>query len=163
MTDKNGTQYVFGSTADSQQSDPNNASDTYKWMLKQVTDTNNNTITYNYFRDSGQIYPSSTLYTGNGSSTGIFEVDFQRTASADDATSSAMGFPVSSNYRISEIDVKVNGSWVRKYVLGYGVGDNDVNVDLKFDSGIGNEQPRNGGDTPVVHLCLPRTNSGLDD
>ena len=124
MTDKNGTQYVFGSTADSQQSDPNNASDTYKWMLKQVTDTNNNTITYNYFRDSGQIYPSSTLYTGNGSSTGIFEVDFQRTASADDATSSAMGFPVSSNYRISEIDVKVNGSWVRKYVLGYGVGDN---------------------------------------
>jgi RHS repeat-associated protein len=124
MTDKNGTQYTFGSTADSQQSDPNNASDTYKWMLKQVTDTNNNTITYSYFNDSGQIYPSSTLYTGNGSSTGIFEVDFLRTSSTDNATSSWTGFGVKSNYRVSEIDAKVNGTWVRKYALAYTTGDN---------------------------------------
>ena len=124
MIDKNGTQYVFGSTSDSQQSDPNNSADVYKWMLKQVTDTNNNTIIYNYFKDSGQIYPSSTFYTGNGSSTGIFEVDFQRTAVTDNATSSATGFAVNSNYRVSEIDVKVNGTWVRKYVLGYTAGDN---------------------------------------
>jgi hypothetical protein len=31
---------------------------------------------------------------------------------------------VNSNYRVSEIDAKSNGTWVRKYVLGYGVGDN---------------------------------------
>ncbi len=47
---------------------------------------------YNYFKDSGQIYPSSTIYTNNDSTTGIFEVDFLRTASTDNATSSATGF-----------------------------------------------------------------------
>jgi RHS repeat-associated protein len=126
MTDKNGTQYAFGSAGDSQQSDPNNSAHVYKWMLKQVTDTNNNTVTYNYFKDSGQIYPSSTLYSGNGSSTGMFEVDFTlaTTTSIDNATSSAAGFPVNSNYRVSEIDAKANGTWVRKYALGYTVGDN---------------------------------------
>jgi RHS repeat-associated protein len=124
MTDKSGTQYVFGSTPDSQQSDPNNAAHVYKWMLKQVTDTNGNSVLYNYFKDSGQIYPSSTIYTNTSSTTGIFEVDFQRTSNADNATSSATGFAVQSNYRVSEIDVKTNGVWVRKYVLGYTTGDN---------------------------------------
>ena len=125
MTDKNGTQYVFGSTSDSQQSDPNNSAHVYKWMLKTVTDTNNNTVSYSYFKDSGQIYPSSTLYTGNGTSTGPFEVDFKlaTTTLIDNGTSSAAGFAVSSNYRVSEIDAKVNGTWARKYTLGYIAGD----------------------------------------
>jgi YD repeat-containing protein len=124
MTDKKGTQYAFGSTADSQQGDPNNPANVYRWMLKQVTDTNGNTIAYSYFKDGGQVYPSSTTYTGNGASSGIFEVDFLRAANGDNGTSSAMGFGVKSNYRISEIDAKVNGTWVRKYSLGYKAGDN---------------------------------------
>ena len=104
VTDKNGTQYVFGSTPDSSQNDPNNASDTYRWMLKQVTDTNGNSITYNYFKDSGQIYPSSTIYTNTSSTTGIFEVDFLLASSTDNGTSSATGFTINSNYRVSQID-----------------------------------------------------------
>jgi len=126
MTDKNGTQYTFGSSTDALQNDPNNASNTYKWMLKQIKDTNNNVVTYNYTKDSGQIYPSSTFYTGTPTSTGIFEVDFKlaTTTTIDNATSSATGFAVNTNYRVSEIDAKSNGTWVRKYVLGYTVGDN---------------------------------------
>lgn len=124
MTDKNGTQYLFGSTSDSQQSDPNNATHVFKWMLKTTTDTNGNSVSYTYFKDSGQIYPSSTTYTNTSSTTGIFEVDFQRAASTDNTTSSATGFAVNSNYRVSEIDVKVNGTWVRKYILGYAPGSN---------------------------------------
>ena len=126
MIDKNGTQYTFGSSTDALQNDPNNASHVYKWMLKSVTDANNNTVTYNYTKDSGQIYPSSTMYTGTATSTGIFEVDFKlaTTTTIDNATSSATGFPVNTNYRVSEIDAKANGTWVRKYVLGYTVGDN---------------------------------------
>ncbi len=124
MTDKNGTQYVFGSTSDSQQNDPANASDTFKWMVKQITDTNGNTAVYNYVNDSGQIYPSSTVYTGTATSTGIFEVDFLKQSRPDTATSSFTGFGASSQYRINEIDAKVNGTWVRKYALGYTAGDN---------------------------------------
>jgi RHS repeat-associated protein len=124
MTDKNGIQYTFGSTSSSQQSDPNNATHVYKWMLNTITDTNNNTVVYTYFKNSGQIYPSSTIYTGNGSSTGIFEVDFLLASSTDNGTSSATGFAVNSNYRVSDIEAKVNGTWVRQYNLGYGTGDN---------------------------------------
>jgi RHS repeat-associated protein len=124
MTDKNGMQYVFGSTSDSQQSDPNNAAHVYKWMLKQVTDTNGNSILYYYFNDSGQIYPSSTVYTNTSSTTGIFSVNFLRASSTDNATSTATGFAVNSNYRVSEIDVNVSSTWVRKYVLNYTTGDN---------------------------------------
>jgi hypothetical protein len=124
MIDKNGTQYAFGLTSSSEQNDPNNSANVYKWMLQNATDTNGNAISYSYFKDSGQIYPSSTIYTANGTSTGIFEVDFQRATSTDNETSSASGFAVNSNYRVSEIDAKVNGTWARKYVLGYITGDN---------------------------------------
>src|SRR5262249_31730549 len=72
----------------------------------------------------GQIYPSSTTYTNTGSTNGIFEVDFLRASSTDNGTSSVTGFPVNSNYRVSEIDAKVSGTWVRKYALSYKTGDN---------------------------------------
>jgi hypothetical protein len=124
VIDKDGTEYAFGSASSSQQADPNNASNVFRWMLDQVTDKNGNTITYSYFKDSGQIYPSSTVYTNSSSSSGIFQVDFSRTTSTDNTVSYATGFSVNSNYRISEIAAKVNGSWVRKYALGYTVGDN---------------------------------------
>ncbi len=124
MFDKNGIQYAFGSASDSQQSDPNNAAHIFKWMLKTVTDTNGNTVTYNYFKNAGQVYPSSTIYDNTTSTTGIFEVDFLLATSTDNGTSSATGFAVNSNYRVGEIESKVNGTWVRKYNLAYGIGDN---------------------------------------
>jgi hypothetical protein len=103
MTDKNGTQYVFGLASSSEQSDPNNAAHVYKWMLQQMTDTNGNNVTYSYFKNSGQIYPSSTTYTNTTSTTGIFQVNFILASSTDNSTSTATGFAVSSNYRVSEI------------------------------------------------------------
>jgi RHS repeat-associated protein len=124
MIDKNGVQYAFGSASDSQQSDPNNAAHVFKWMLKTVTDTNGNTVSYNYFKNAGQVYPSSTIYDNTTSTTGIFEVDFLLATSTDNGTSSATGFAVNSNYRVSEIEAKVNGTWVRKYNFAYGTGDN---------------------------------------
>jgi Salmonella virulence plasmid 65kDa B protein len=126
MIDKNGTSTRSARARMRFRGDPNNSAHVYRWMLKTITDTNNNTVLYNYVKDSGQVYPSSTMYTGNGTSTGIFEVDFAlaTTTLIDNATSSATGFAVNSNYRVSEIDAKANGTWVRKYVLGYKVGDN---------------------------------------
>jgi RHS repeat-associated protein len=124
VTDKNGTQFVFGSSTASRQTDPNNSSTIFRWMLQEVRDTNNNLISYSYFKDSGQIYPSSTSYTNTATSTGIFQIDFLRESRGDHATSSNTGFAVSTNYRINEIDAKVSGSLVRKYALAYTTGDN---------------------------------------
>src|SRR5260370_31487207 len=93
-------------------------------MLSKVQDTNGNSISYNYVSDAGQIYPSSTVYTNNSSTTGIFEVDFLRTTSTDATAYYNTGFKVQSNYRVNEIDAKANGSLVRKYALAYTTGDN---------------------------------------
>lgn len=93
-------------------------------MLEEVRDTNDNYISYSYYKDSGQIYPSAIKYTGNGSTDGIFEIDFQRESRSDTATSWQTGFGVKTLYRINEIDAKVNGTLVHKHVLGYTMGAN---------------------------------------
>jgi len=160
MTDKDGTQYTFGSAASSEQNDPNNSSNVYRWMLTEVRDTNDNYISYAYFKDAGQIYPSSIVYTGNGSTDGIFEIDFLRTASADNATSSATGFPVRSNYRINEIDAKVNGSWVRKYALAFSVGDNGSTTLLSSITESGHDSQGNTITLPPTSFSYQSQTAG---
>ncbi len=116
---KDGTQYKFGYESASRQDDPANTNNVYKWMLQEIRDTNDNYVSYVYFKDVGQIYPSSIKYTGSGNTDGIFNIDFQRIFRADNFVSYATGFAVNSNYLISEIDSKINGNWVSKYVLSY--------------------------------------------
>ncbi|MEK7080273.1 MAG: FG-GAP-like repeat-containing protein, partial [Patescibacteria group bacterium] len=116
---KNGTQYKFGYDIVSRQDDLANLNNVYKWMLQEVRDTNDNYISYSYFKDAGQIYPLAIRYTGNGLTDGIFEIDFQRISRTDNFVSYTTGFAVNSNYLINEIDAKINGNWVSKYVLNY--------------------------------------------
>nr|WP_255679752.1 SpvB/TcaC N-terminal domain-containing protein [Methylocystis sp. WRRC1] len=123
VTDKRGTRYTFGSTTAERQDDPADSTRIYKWMLTEVRDTNNDFITYQYYKDAGQIYPSSIIYTGNGATNGVFQIDFTRTSRTDNKQLTALaGFPVKTNYRISEIAASVNGSWARKYALSTGTG-----------------------------------------
>jgi len=124
VTDKTGTTYKFGTSASSRQDNPLDSTQVYKWELDEVRDTNGNYIKFTYFKDAGQIYPSTILYTGNGVTDGPFEVDFLRESRSDIASSSLPGFQIVSKYRINEIDAKVSGTWVRKYALGYSAGDN---------------------------------------
>jgi hypothetical protein len=124
VTDKSGTVYKFGTTAASRQDNPSDSSQIYKWELDEIRDTNNNYIKYSYTKDVGQIYPNQILYTGNGVTDGPFEVDFLKESRGDIASSSQPGFQIVSKFRINEIDVKVGGTWVRKYTLSYATGDN---------------------------------------
>jgi hypothetical protein len=124
VTDKRGTTYKFGTTTGSRQDDVAGSTRIYKWMLDEIRDPNGNFIKYEYYKNDGQIYPSKIIYTGNGSTDGIFETEFVRESRTDVASSTKPGFNVKTNYRISEIQTKVNGSWVRKYVLLYTTGDN---------------------------------------
>jgi hypothetical protein len=124
VTDKRGTNYKFGTTAVSRQDNPSDSSQIYKWELDEIRDTNNNYIKYSYTKDAGQIYPNQILYTGNGSTDGPFEVDFLKESRSDIASSSEPGFQIVSKSRINEVDVKVSGTWVRKYTLSYTTGDN---------------------------------------
>jgi Salmonella virulence plasmid 65kDa B protein len=62
VVDKNGVRYTFGTSTLSRQDDPADATRIYKWMLEEIRDTNNNYIKYQYYKDGGQIYPSSIVW-----------------------------------------------------------------------------------------------------
>jgi len=124
VTDKQGVIYIFGPANSSRQYDPSDTSKVYKWMLEEVRDTNDNYISYEYYQDGNEIYPYKVKYTGHDTTDGIFEVEFLREARNDEMQSFKTGFEVNTDYRIYEIQAKVNGSWVRKYELDYINGDN---------------------------------------
>ncbi len=119
VTDKNGAIYKFGAQAATRQDNPTDSTKVFKWMLEEVRDTNNNYISYQYFKNSGQIYPSKIIYTGNGTTDGILQIEFFREARTDAVTSDTPGFTVVSNYRINTVQAEVSGTWVRKYTVAY--------------------------------------------
>ncbi len=113
VTDKNGTQYNFGTNTNGRQDDPDNSSRIFTWMLNKTIDTNGNTISYTYFKDQGQIYPDTISYN----QTGIFSVEFSHTPRTYSNISYGPAFKVITAYRISSINVKINGSLSNKYTI----------------------------------------------
>jgi RHS repeat-associated protein len=124
ITDKMGTVYTFGKIQADRQDNPNDNTKIYKWMLSEVRDTNDNFIRYQYYKDAGQIYPEKIFYTGHGEADGVFEIEFIREERADNLGSFQTGFSVTNNYRISQILVKIDAQWQKKYYLNYETGDN---------------------------------------
>jgi hypothetical protein len=113
VTDKKGTQYQFGITANGKQDNPNDTSKVFTWMLEKVVDANGNTISYTYFKDQGQIYPESISYN----QTGVFAIEFSRTPRTYINTSYGAAFKVVTAYRISGINIKVSGILANKYTI----------------------------------------------
>jgi hypothetical protein len=127
ITDKNGVVYKYGAQAGTRQDDPSDSTHIFRWMLEEARDTNNNYITYGYYKDAGQIYPDTITYTGNNVTAGIFTVVFNREAYDTVNSVSPYGFypnfKVTTNYRINTITTNISGSWVHKYDLTYTTGD----------------------------------------
>jgi RHS repeat-associated protein len=145
VTAKNGLKYTFGLTTASRQDDPVNVSRIYKWLLAEVRDTNDNFIKYEYLKDDGQIYPCKIKYTGSGVVDGIYEVEFVRDSVVrnDKSISYNTGFKITTNYKTSEVQVKTNSVWTKKYVLNYLVGDNGVRSVLKSITESGKDEAGN--------------------
>ena len=110
MYDKRGTRYMFGSNDTGRQYDTSTgtSTNTYKWYLQDVRDTNGNYIKYTYTRDNNEVYPGQIIYTGNGANDGPEVVSFATTTRPDPRISFVPGFKVTTNYRISEIDAAFN-------------------------------------------------------
>ena len=145
VTDKNGLVYKFGTSTASQVA---STTQIYKWMLEEIRDPNDNYIKFEYFKDNNQAYPSRVVYTGSGSTDGVFEVRFIRESRSDIATSTKQGFTVVTKYRINQIQTIVDGTWVRKYNLGYIAGDNAARSLL-------NKIEESGLDTASTTSTLP--------
>jgi RHS repeat-associated protein len=125
-TDRRGMTYTYGSASNTRQ-ESSGGDKKFKWMLEEIRDANDNYVKYEYYKDQGQIYPSKIKYTGSGTSTdGIFEVEFVRASRSDTHQANHPGFPITTAYRISEIQAKISGNWIRKYALTYTTGANGV-------------------------------------
>lgn len=159
VTDKSGTVYTFGSTTNARQDDPSNSAHVGRWMLQEVRDTNDNYIKYEYYKDNGQIYPETIIYTGHGSVDGIFTVSFTRQSRSDAITQNKYGFSVTTNYRISEITANSNGSWVRKYALLYTTGDNSQKSLLSSITESGRDTSLSVTTLPAVSFTYQTANS----
>ena len=140
VKDKSGTSYKFGNTTASRQDNPNKNIEVYKWMIAEIRNKNDNYIKYEYYKNVGQIYPDKITYTGNGSTDGIFKIEFLRESRNDNFKSYATAFLTETNYRISEIKISVNGIWVKKYKLNYISGDNGLRSLLLSIGESGNDE-----------------------
>lgn len=163
MTDKKGTIYTFGTSTAGRMDNPSNSSQVFRWVLQEMRDTNGNYVSYQYAKDQGQIYPYKISYTNSTTTSGRFEVEFLTEARSDVATSSDTGFPIVDAKRINEVQVKVDGSWVRKYVLGYGTGDNGARTMLSTITESGKDDAGAITTLPPVTFQYQAVNKGWTD
>ena len=136
VTDKNGTQNIYG-TADavlqSYRSFQNNGyNGIFKWFLKQTIDMNGNTVTYTYDQDNqtspfpyNQTYLKSIQYTGHGSNDpGAYTVSFFSDTSREDLIIETRGgFETVMKRRLTEVDVSLGDQLIRAYKLTYDYSD----------------------------------------
>ncbi|KQC08704.1 MAG: hypothetical protein APR62_04140, partial [Smithella sp. SDB] len=125
---KNGMKFYYGSTAASRLgtvSSPATPSETFKWYLDRVEDSNGNYLLVEYFKDS-EIYLSRIVYTysTNDSLTGIphGEITFYRETRPNVLNYGIGPNLIYSSYRLKTINIKTNGDQeVRAYKLNYTV------------------------------------------
>ena len=142
VTDKAGTQFVYGQSDCSSQSDcgrlamPDGAKNTFRWYLERVQDTFGNTVTYHYRHMSGvtpgpgtglpwvQTYLSTIDYTGHVGTPALeprYHVVFtsKDNRRRDIMSSARSKFDVRTRERLEQIDVLFDQQIIRSYRLGY--------------------------------------------
>jgi RHS repeat-associated protein len=119
VKDKQGNTFRYGSSPQSRQTD-SNGSLTFKWMLEEMIDLNGNSVKYEYYKDSGQIYPFRIFYTNNSYNIGIFEIQFGIDNRINPSpVSYKTAFSVITKKQINDAKVFINGVWKLKYSINY--------------------------------------------
>jgi len=134
VKDKSGTKMTFGATVNLLYSrigkvrDPETKNETFRWCLNRVEDTRSNYMELIYFRDQDanntyQVYLQEINYNGqvSGSLPHNHRVIFnlESTDRPDPIFNYRGGFKTLTRKRLSSIEIKTNGTPVRKYQLEY--------------------------------------------
>ena len=141
VTEKNGTKYCYGLTAQSRLSNYRNSSQVFQWNLERVIDTNGNTINYSYIKDTNanpgdregwtQLYLSEINYTGYNNDPGRYRIVFNTTSPnvrEDQFSTCKPGFQVLTRYYLTSIDVYYSSSLVKRYGFEYGTTESPYNL-----------------------------------
>jgi YD repeat-containing protein len=122
VTDKDGTEYRFGYNPASenlvQSSDASFSPYVWRWSLERIHDPNDNCICFNYIEDQGSVYLDNIKYNSCNND-GNRVIQFIRESKPDAYLIIDQGSEVYDAYRLSEINISVNGSLARKYKLAY--------------------------------------------
>ncbi|HEX7888790.1 MAG TPA: SpvB/TcaC N-terminal domain-containing protein, partial [Ramlibacter sp.] len=139
VTDKNGTRFFYGGRPEGGQdanavlAEPGKGN-VFRWALKEVRDTNGNTIVYTYDVVNGgaggepwrQIYLKRINYTGRPGVPGPYEVSFQRSGGRTDVmVDGRPGFKTVMDQRLVGIDVSLTSAGnplIRRYKFDYVTG-----------------------------------------
>ena len=123
--DKNGIKYTFGSSAGSR---VDNSYGTFKWCLDRITSIDTNYMTISYTKDSGEIYLDTILYAGNditgNAPRQIVKFNLESSVRPDIYENYRPCSKVTTQYRLSNIEVKCDNVLVRKYQLQYTISPN---------------------------------------
>ena len=121
VTDKKGTKYYYGSTDDSRQNDPGNASRVFRWALSRVEDLKGNYMTIVYMKDGNQVYPSSIQYTGNSqqSLNPYAQVTINYVSTSQKSNSYIAGFNITTAQRIDRVNTSVGSNNQSMYIFTY--------------------------------------------
>lgn len=128
VVDKSGNSLFFGEGITNQMENNKTnwtsgvGSSTFRWALDRTVDANGNEAFFNYSTDRGALYLQNIKYNANTNSptlTSTHEVDFVLTTRPDTNVSFLSNFRVTVAKLLSEIDIKVSGTNVRKYTLTY--------------------------------------------
>jgi len=135
VTDKGGTRFLYGQTAQARLQDPANGN-VFRWCLEQVIDLHGNTVAYSYVPDSGggggngeswvQIYPAAIDYTGAPGLEPFYHVRFRLDDGEqrpDRTSSGRSGFKTYTRRRLDRVDVLAGDALVRRYLFDYATGD----------------------------------------
>lgn len=105
VRDKQGKQYLFGESAESKLSSPNDDTKVFRWHLTKMLDRNGNSVDFVYQKFSGQVYLKEISYTNHQSLPGAFKITFEYENRPDPVVNANPGFFVSSTKRL----IKVKG------------------------------------------------------
>ncbi len=123
--DKSGAKYTFGSSSGSRVT---NSLGTFKWCLDRVTNIDTNYMSISYMQDSGEIYLNAISYTGNDTTgdapTNTVKFNLESSARPDIYESYRSCSKITTQYRLSTIDVTCSGNLVRRYQLQYATSPN---------------------------------------
>lgn len=129
VIDKSGNTFYFGEGTTNQMENPQAGwtsgvgSSTFRWALDKVVDVNGNETLLNYETDAGMLYLTNIMYNANVNSPTLpatHEVDFILTTGRPDTNITFIsGYRVTTRLLLGEVDTKVSGTNVSKYVLGY--------------------------------------------
>lgn len=119
--DRTGRKYFFGTTRASRSDHPSDGMKIYQWRLDRIEDPDGNSISYEYAKDGGTLYPRTIRYVNDANGNGLFEVRFhlEDRPALEHSMSFAPGFALPLAHRLRTIEVIANGAMFSAHSFEY--------------------------------------------